>query len=182
MSTSMPAAPASNKTGRVGPDGSARWTVVALALLGVAGCAGMPAGDPVQITVAGIEPMAGEGLEMRMMVSLRVQNPNDTQIDYDGTYVKLIVQGKTFATGVSDASGSVPRFGEAVIAVPVTVSMLNVMRQVIGAIDARSAPPDQVTYSLEGKLHRSGFSSLRFKSQGELTLPGAQQAPLSAQP
>jgi hypothetical protein len=83
----------------------------------------MPAGDPVQITVAGIEPMAGEGLEMRMMVSLRVQNPNDTQIDYDGTYVKLIVQGKTFATGVSDASGSVPRFGEAVIAVPVTVSM-----------------------------------------------------------
>jgi hypothetical protein len=117
-----------------------------------------------------------------MMVSLRVQNPNDTQIDYDGTYVKLIVQGKTFATGVSDASGSIPRFGEAVIAVPLTVSMLNVMRQVIGAIDARTAPPDKVTYSLEGKLHRSGFGSLRFKSQGELTLPGAQQAPVSTPP
>jgi hypothetical protein len=56
------------------------------------------------------------------------------------------------------------------------------MRQVIGALDSSSAPPDQVTYSLEGKLHRSGFSSLRFKSQGELTLPGAQQAPLSTQP
>ena len=142
----------------------------------------MPAGDPLQVTVAAVEPMEGEGLELRMLVRLRIQNPNDAQVDYDGTYVKLVVQDKTFATGVSDASGSVPRFGEAVIAVPVTVSMLNVMRQVIGAIDAGTAPPDKVRYSLEGKLHGSGFSSLRFKSQGELTLPRAPQAPVSTPP
>jgi LEA14-like dessication related protein len=142
----------------------------------------MPAGDPLQVTVAGVEPMEGEGLELRMLVRLRIQNPNDAQVDYDGTYVKLVVQDKTFATGVSDESGSVPRFGEAVIAVPVTVSMLNVMRQVIGAVDTRAAPPDKVRYSLEGKLHGSGFSSLRFKSQGELTLPGAPQAPVSTPP
>ena len=123
----------------------------------------MPAGDPLQVTVAAVEPMEGEGLELRMLVRLRIQNPNDAQVDYDGTYVKLVVQDKTFATGVSDASGSVPRFGEAVIAVPVTVSMLNVMRQVIGAIDAGTEPPEKVRYSLEGKQHGSGFSSMRFK-------------------
>lgn len=160
----------------------AGWIVVALGLLGVLGCAGMPAGDPLQVTVAGVEPMTGEGLELRMLVRLRVQNPNDGQVDYDGTYLKLLVQDKTFATGVSDASGSVPRFGETVIAVPVTVSMLNVMRQVIGAIDAKTAPPDKVRYSLEGKLHGTGFNSLRFKSQGELTLPGAPQAPVPTPP
>jgi len=160
----------------------AGWVVVALGLLGVLGCAGMPAGDPLQVTVAGVEPMTGEGLELRMLVRLRVQNPNDGQVDYDGTYLKLLVQDKTFATGVSDASGSVPRFGETVIAVPVTVSMLNVMRQVIGAIDAKTAPPEKVRYSLEGKLHGTGFNSLRFKSQGELTLPGAPQAPVPAPP
>ena len=160
----------------------AGWVVVALGLLGVLGCAGMPAGDPLQVTVAGVEPMTGEGLELRMLVSLRVQNPNDGQVDYDGTYLKLLVQDKTFATGVSDASGSVPRFGETVIAVPVTVSMLNVMRQVIGAIDAKTAPPDKVRYSLEGKMHGTGFNSLRFKSQGELTLPGAPQAPVPTPP
>ena len=71
----------------------------------------MPAGDPLQVTVAGVEPMQGEGLELRMMVKLRVQNPNDSQIDFDGAYVKLMVQGKTFATGVSDASGTVPGSG-----------------------------------------------------------------------
>jgi LEA14-like dessication related protein len=142
----------------------------------------MPAGDPLQVTVAGVEPMQGEGLELRMLVKLRVQNPNDAQIDFDGAYVKLTVQGKTFATGVSDAKGSVPRFGETVVAVPVTVSMMNVMRHVIGVMDDKTAPPDKVRYSLEGKLHGTGFSSLRFKSQGEFTLPGAPQTPEAASP
>ena len=159
-----------------------RWVVAALVALGLAGCAGLPAGDPLQVTVAGVEPLQGEGMELRMMVKLRVQNPNDAQVDYDGAYVRLTVQDKTFATGVSDARGTVPRFGETVVAVPVTVSMLNVMRQVIGAIDAGTAPPDKVRYSLDGKLHGSGFSSLRFKSQGELTLPRAPQAPVSTPP
>ena len=159
-----------------------RWAMGALASLGLAGCAGMPAGDPLQVTVAGVEPLQGEGMELRMMVKLRVQNPNDAQVDYDGAYVRLTVQDKTFATGVSDARGTVPRFGEAVVEVPVTVSMLNVMRHVIGAMDDEAAPPDKVRYSLEGKLHGTGFSSLRFKSQGEFTLPGAPQAPDSTPP
>jgi len=154
----------------------ARWVIGTLFSLGLAGCAGMPAGDPLQVTVAGVEPLQGEGMELRMMVKLRVQNPNDAQIDYDGAYVRLTVQDKTFASGVSDARGTVPRFGEAVVEVPVTVSMLNVMRHVIGAMDDKAAPPDKVRYSLDGKLHGTGFSSLRFKSQGEFTLPGAPPA------
>ena len=171
------AVPANEVTRRITASALARWVIGALVSLGLAGCAGMPAGDPLQVTVAGVEPMQGEGLELRMMVRLRVQNPNDTQIDFDGAYIRLTVQDKTFATGVSDARGTVPRFGEAVVAVPVTVSMLNVMRHVIGAMDDKTAPPDKVRYSLEGKLHGTGFSSLRFKSQGELALPGAPQAP-----
>jgi LEA14-like dessication related protein len=162
---------------RVAASAWTRSAIVALVSLGFAGCAGMPAGDPLQVTVAGVEPMQGEGLELRMIVKLRVQNPNDAQVDYDGAYVRLTVQDKTFATGVSDSPGSVPRFGEAVVAVPVTVSMLKVMSHVIGAMDDKTAPPDKVRYSLEGKLHGTGFSSLRFKAQGEFALPGAPQAP-----
>jgi LEA14-like dessication related protein len=142
----------------------------------------MPTSDPLQVTVAGVESMQGEGMELRMLVKLRVQNPNDIQIDYDGAYVKLTVQDKTFATGVSDARGTVPRFGEAVVAIPVTVSMLNVVRQIMGAMDDKAAPPEKVRYSLEGKLHGTGFSALRFKSQGEFALPGAPKAPDSAPP
>ena len=56
-----------------------------------AGCAGMQRQDPLQVTVAGIESLPGEGMELRMLVKLRVQNPNDAPLDYDGVYVKLDV-------------------------------------------------------------------------------------------
>ena len=144
--------------------------VLALALA-LAGCAGMPRTDPLQVTVAGVEPLQGEGLELRMTIKLRVQNPNDTPVEYDGAYVRLEIQGKTFATGVSDARGSVPRFGEAVVIVPVTVSVLNVVKQVLGAMDPKAAPSDTIHYTLEGKLNGTGFGAHRFSSAGELQLP-----------
>ena len=157
--------------------------VVAVMALGLGACASLQHGDPLQVAVAGVESMPGEGLELRMLLKLRVQNPNDTQVDYDGVYVRLDVQGKTFATGVSDARGTVPRFGESVIAVPVTVSMLNVVRQVIGAMGPEATPPDKVRFSLEGKLSGTGFRTLRFESKGELELPGEPQpAPGSTSP
>jgi len=66
--------------------------------------------DPPQVTVAGFEPLEGQGMELRLNVKLRVQNPNDSPIDYNGVSVQMNVQGKSLATGVSPASGSVPRF------------------------------------------------------------------------
>jgi hypothetical protein len=39
------------------------------------------------------------------------------------------VEGKTFATGVADITGTVPRFGEAVITVPVTISAFRNMKR-----------------------------------------------------
>lgn len=151
--------------------------LIALAMLAslFAGCATLPERDPPQITVAGVEPLQGEGLELRLLVKLRVQNPNDAPIDYDGVFVKLDVQGKSFASGVSDARGSVPRFGEAVMAVPVTVSAFRMARQVVGAIGAmeRGQGADKIRYDLRGKLSGAGFRSVRFGSQGEVALPGA---------
>src|SRR5215510_2350540 len=93
------------------------------------GCASLQTRDPLQVTVAGIEPLQGQGMELRLLVKLRVQNPNDAPVDYNGVAVEMNVQGKTFATGVSDAQGSVPRFGEALVEVPVTASAFRMMRQ-----------------------------------------------------
>jgi len=140
-----------------------------LAALALTGCATLSSEDPLQVTVAGIEPLEGEGLEMRFMVKLRVQNPNDAPVDYNGAYVKLDVQDRTFATGVSDEIGSVPRFGESIISVPVTASVLRMVRQVMGVMDGK--PVEQVRYSMSGKLNRSAYGSLRFKSEGEFKLP-----------
>ncbi len=135
------------------------------ATLALPGCATLGGKDPLQVAVAGIEPLQekGEGLELRLLVKLRVQNPNSAPISYDGAYVKLEVQDRTFATGVSDAGGSVAGFSEAVVEVPVTVSMLRIVRQVIGM--RGDAPAVQVRYEMSGKL-----GSHRFSAEGEFPM------------
>jgi len=144
-------------------------SLAALALL--AACAMLPGGEPLQVNVADIESLDGQDLEWRMLVKLRVQNPNDAPVEYDGVYLKLDVLDKTFATGVSDERGTIPRFGEALVSVPVTVSTINVVRHAIGiAVDGK--PPEKISYRLEGKLNSPGFGSARFDSHGELALPG----------
>ncbi len=145
-----------------------------LAMLALSGCTTLSQQDPLQVTVAGIEPLEGEGFELRMLVKLRVQNPNDTPVDYNGAYVKLEVQDRTFATGVSDATGSVPRFGESIISVPVTASVLRMVRQVMGVMGGE--PVDQIRYSMSGKLNRSAYGSLRFKAEGEFKLPDRESS------
>jgi len=143
--------------------------MIALAALLLGACASLPDKDPLQVTVAGIESIPGEGMELRMLVKLRVQNPNQAPIDFSGVYVELDVQGKTFATGVSSEAGTVPAFGEAVVAVPVTVSVLRMVRQVIGVLDGQ--PVEKIRYEMSGKLSGGVFNTHRFGSSGEFELP-----------
>jgi len=147
----------------------ARGVVTVLAVVALCACTTLPGRDPVQVNVVGIDSLPGEGAELRMLVRLRVQNPNDAVLDYDGVYVKLDVLDGNFATGVSDARGSVPRFGEAVIGVPVSVSMLRVAFNALRVLNGK--PVDKVRYRLEGKLHGPALGSTSFEAQGELTLP-----------
>ena len=136
----------------------------------LAGCASLTPGDPLQVTVAGIEPLPGEGLELRLMVRLRVQNPNSTAVDYDGVSLQLDVQDKTFATGVSNQGGNLPAFGESLISVPVSVSAMRMARQFTGILDGK--PADKISYKLTGKLGGSLLAVRRFETQGEFALSG----------
>ena len=151
------------------------WLLLTLAVLG--GCASLPSRDPLQVTVAGIEPLQGEGMELRLLVKLRVQNPNDSAVEFNGASLNLDVMGRSFASGVSDQPGTVPRFGEAIVAVPVTVSVLRMARQVLGMLDGK--PVDKVTYEMSGKLNGASlFGTQRFNTTGEFALPkGTAAAP-----
>ncbi len=149
--------------------------VLSAALLVVGGCASMPERDPLQVTVAGIEGLPGEGMEIRMLVKLRVQNPNDTPIEFSGSYLKFEVLDKTFATGVSSEAGTVPAFGEAIVAVPVTISVLRMARQVLGMLDGK--PVERINYQMSGKLNGGMFGTERFEASGEIDLAQLKTPP-----
>ena len=127
--------------------------------------------DPIRINVVGIEPLAGQGLEMRFAVTLRLQNPNETAIEYDGVALELELNGKPFASGVSDQKGSVSRFGETVFSIPVTVSAFAAVRQALGLADG--AKLDNLPYVLRGKLAGGLFGGTHFTDKGTLSLPSA---------
>jgi LEA14-like dessication related protein len=147
-----------------------RWlhgVITAMTLL-LCGCASLPAFDPPRVTLAGIDSVAFEGMELRMLVQLRVQNPNGIALDYDGIDVQLSLQGKGVARGVSNERGSVPRYGEAVVALPVTISLMDLGRQALGILKGGDS---RVHYAIEGKLGSPLLGATRFHSQGEVAFP-----------
>jgi len=145
------------------------WCATALAAMLVAGCA-LAGGDPIRVQLVDLEPLQGQGMELRLAARLRVQNPNGTPIDYDGIAIELEVRGTALASGVSDAHGTIPRYGEAVVTVPVTVSALALVRQAIGLA---SGDRSKIDYVLRGKVGGPSFGGVRFESRGELELPAS---------
>ena len=148
----------------------ARLLLVGLLALVLSACAMLGNGDPVNMHVVGVDPLPGEGLEMRFAVKLRLQNPNTTPIQYDGIALDLQVGGRPLASGVSDQSGSVPRFGETLLVVPVSISAFAAVRQALGL--AENDRLDRVPYVLHGKLSRGALGTVRFSDEGTLSLSG----------
>ena len=162
------------------PSPSRRRLALALPLAFVLGaCAGLRMRDPVRFNVVGIEPMLGAGMEARFNLKVRLQNPNEQAIDYDGIAVELDLDKHTFASGVSSAKGSVPRYGETLLEIPVSVSALTAVRQAIAMMEGRNL--DAVPYELRATLGGSLFSGQRFTERGTLKLPALRLPTLDAE-
>ncbi|RAU42308.1 MULTISPECIES: LEA type 2 family protein [unclassified Pseudomonas] len=146
-----------------------RYLLLALLLTGLSACSVFSHRDPLNINVVGIEPLPAQDLEIRFAVKLRLQNPNETDIQYDGVALNLDVNGRLLASGVSDQKGTITRFSEGVLTVPVTVSAFAALRQAVGLSEKQSL--DNVPYELHGKLAGGLFGTLRFYDSGTLSLP-----------
>jgi LEA14-like dessication related protein len=145
--------------------------ILSLLLLSLSACALLPNRDPLNINVVGIQPLQSQDMEVRFAVKIRVQNPNDTTINYNGVALDLDINGQPFASGVSDQSGSIERFSETVLSVPVSVSAFSVLRQTFGLSQVQTL--NNMPYVLRGKLAGGLFGTMRFVDSGKLSLPGS---------
>lgn len=152
-----------------------RTLLSGLLIVMLSACALLPNRDPLVISVVGIEPLPGQGLELRMAVQLRLQNPNDMEISYSGVALDLDVNGRLLASGVSDQNGTIGRFSEAVLVVPVSVSAFSALRQALGLSQGQRL--DNLPYTLRGKLAGGLFGTMRFRDSGTLDLRQAEGDP-----
>lgn len=155
-----------------------RFFIQSAALLATAallsGCAGLGLTGQYapRVYLAGIDSLPGEGLELRFMLKLRIQNPGDADLRYDGVWAEVELQGQPLASGGTAVTGVVPRFGEAVVMVPATASGLNIARQAISVLRSSRelSGAGMVAYALRGRLGRTGLGGGSFESSGEIDL------------
>ena len=143
--------------------------MTALTAAALTGCAGIGLREPLRVSLAGLEPLSGEGLEARFVAKIRVQNPNDGPVVYDGVMVEVDVNGRSFASGVGDARGEVPRFGESLVELPITVPATSIVRQVLGFVTGDRS--SKASYRIRGFLNTGTFGRLPFDSSGEIDWP-----------
>ena len=141
---------------------------VVAAIACLASCASFAYRDPVRVNLVGLEPAEGQGLELRFLARVRVQNANDLPIEFDGAALEVELAGKSFAAGVSDRKGAVPRFGEALVEIPVTVPAIAIVRQVLGVANGGALRTD---YKLSGFINTPTAGKVRFESSGDIALP-----------
>jgi LEA14-like dessication related protein len=141
-------------------------------LLILGACSSLPPRDPPQIQLVNVEPLPGEGLEMRFAVTLRVQNPNDRAINFNGIALDLKVNNQPLLSGVSDQSGEVPRFGETLVRIPLTLSAYSALRQAWGVSNSQSLQKG-LPYELSGKLGGGLLGTVRFNEKGLIDWPQA---------
>jgi hypothetical protein len=75
---------------------------------------------------------------------------------------------------VADVTGSIPRFSESVITVPVTISAFRMARQAYGVLSGGQLK--KIEYEMSGKLG-GGFSPTRFATRGSFDFPADPASP-----
>jgi LEA14-like dessication related protein len=149
-----------------------RLRAAALLLLSgtLAGCAGL--GQPLEsprISLSNIQMLETSGLESALLVQLRVQNPNEVDLDIRGVECDVEINGKPFAYGMSNTPVRIPSFGTDTVPVKVYTSVVDIFRGLL-SLQGR----DELTYQVKGKVRMSGGglmpASLPFDSQGSFSV------------
>jgi len=139
-----------------------------LCVISLEACAAFSMQEPLSVTIADLQPIEVGILEQRYALKVRLLNPNDAEIIFDGVVFDLEVNDVAFAKGVSNQSSVIPRFGEAVIDVHAVSGLQNILMQINELLKGERTT---LTYRIKGRLHTGGFGYTRFDSSGEIAIP-----------
>lgn len=147
-------------------------TVLAALLLSQTACALLQGGlglESPKVTVSNISMQGATLFEQQFVVTLRVNNPNNSALPITGLRYQLALNGNEFAEGATASEVSIPALGEALVDVTLTTSTFNLMRQMS---DWRNGLPEVMDYQIKGKLFLAGalVNSLPFSRSGQVDL------------
>ncbi len=147
-----------------------RWGWVPLVCaIWLSACASWQLREPLGVTIADFTPVEMTLLEQRYAVTVRLLNPNDADIAFDGVAFDLEINGQPFAKGVSNRAGVIPRFGETLVDLQVVSGLQHILGQI-----SQLQKGDQAgfTYRIKGRVHTGGLlGSVPFSTSGDFAFP-----------
>src|SRR5262252_379602 len=112
------------------PEKRLRLTWLA-SLLFFTGCSTLKLEAP-KLDVVSMKVQSADIFSQRMVVRMRVQNPNDRELPIKSISYTIEVNNAEFAQGLSDTPFVVPSMGEAEFDVQVTTNLANALTQLFG--------------------------------------------------
>ncbi len=136
----------------------------------LAGCSSLGAySQAPRVSLVDVRPLEMGLFEQRYRLKLRIRNPNAAALPVSGMDYTLYINGREFADGVDSQAFSVPAYGEMVIEVAVSSSLLDVVQQ-LQQRESRQA----LSWRLAGGLRVPGhLGRLPFEYAGRLDLAPA---------
>ena len=138
-----------------------------LALLLAGACAQTVQRPKLDVSIAELGAAKIAVLEQTYVLKLRVQNPNPIDISTDGVSFSIEINGKPFARGVSNESVTIPRLGEAMVAVQAVSDLSGLIQQMRGI---EGAATSGLRYRLTGRFF-SGDTPFPFDYSGSIKPP-----------
>jgi LEA14-like dessication related protein len=152
------------------PEASVRWPrAAALALLfTVAGCASTLKLEAPHLSVISMKVQSADIFSQRMLVRMRVLNPNARELPVKGISYRIEVNDSELAQGLADTPFVVPAMGEAEFDVLVTANLASALSQML----SRKGSSDTIDYRLVGSVAlSSGFlRRIPFDERGSVKL------------
>ena len=144
---------------------------IVVALLG--GCAA-PLQKP-EVSLAGVE-LVGVGLvEQRLLLKLKISNPNDVDLPVKSLSFDLDLDGQPFAKGASEQPVTIARHAEAQLDVKVVSRLGDVLKQLNAA-----RQNGKLGYRIHGRVELgterpAGPASVAFDRSGEVSLSALER-------
>src|SRR5450631_332709 len=150
----------------------ASWVLLLSLLAACASIGGRVA--PPRITVEGIAVGGVQGTDAIVTLSLRIENPNGTELMLHSLRFGLSINDLALTSGTTVRSETIPAGGSAVIEVE-TRTNINAVLQLIALSASRRTPSLQ--YSLDGEAIVQNDVRLPFARRGDIPLPAGTASP-----
>ncbi|MFQ3324769.1 MAG: LEA14-like dessication related protein [Pseudomonadales bacterium] len=119
-------------------------------VLFLSGCASLsPDFDEPTVEVISIKALPAKGFEQNFEIGLKLTNPNNFELPFNGISCELSVAGETLARGVTADIPTAGAYGQSRFVVPVSTSLMGGFKVIKALMDNQE---QGISYQLKAKL------------------------------